>query len=227
MTKDTGSLIRRLAKNVEPVRPLAGPWVRTATWLALGSPYLLLVVFVMSPRADLVQKVADHRFLIEQVAALATGVAAAAAAFASVVPGYRRMLLALPLLPFAVWLGTLGRGCVQDWMQLGPNGLTVRPDWLCLPGIVMVGAVPAVAMAFMLRRGAPLTPRLSTALGGLAAAGLGNFGLRLFHPQDASVMVLVWQFGTVCALSALAAGAGRLVLNWPSIRQPRTPQTTA
>jgi len=51
-------------------------------------------------------------------------------------------------------------------------------------------------------------------LGGLAAAGLGNFGLRFFHQQDASVMVLVWQVGTVFLLTMLAGWAGRLILEW-------------
>jgi hypothetical protein len=51
----------------------------------------------------------------------------------------------------------------------------------------------------------------------LAAAGLGDFGLRLFHPQDANVMVLVWQVGTVFILTAIAAWAGHYLLNWRSI----------
>jgi hypothetical protein len=51
-------------------------------------------------------------------------------------------------------------------------------------------------------------------LGGLAAAGIGNFGLRFFHPQDASIMVLVWQMGTVFILTVLAGWAGRLLLDW-------------
>jgi hypothetical protein len=72
-------------------------------------------------------------------------------------------------------------------------------------------------MGVMLRRGAPLTPRATTALGGLAAAGLGDFGLRLFHPQDASLMVLVWQVGTVFTLTAMAAWAGHYLLNWRSM----------
>jgi hypothetical protein len=69
-------------------------------------------------------------------------------------------------------------------------------------------------MAVMLRRGAPLTPKITTALGGLAAAGLGNFGLRLFHPQDSSLMVLVWQMGSVLLLTLLCGMAGRLLLRW-------------
>ena len=144
-------------------------------------------------------------------------IAAAIAAFATVVPGHDRKLFALPLVPLAVWLGSLGRGCVQDWIQLGRPGLSLQPDWVCLPSIVLVGLVPAFAMAIMLRRGAPLTPYLTTALGGLAAAGLGNFGLRLFHPQDASVMVLFWQVGAVFMVTALAGWAGGYWLTWHAV----------
>ncbi len=214
---DTGKLIEHLAEADGPVRPLAHPWRRTAAWLAIAIPYVALVVFVVSPRSDLVAKISESQFLIEQAAALATGIAAAAAAFATVIPGYDRKVLLLPALPAAVWLASLGEGCVQEWIRFGPDGLSLELDWFCFPAIVLVGAIPAIAMAVMLRRGAPLTPHATTALGGLAAAGIGNFGLRLFHPQDASLMVLVWQLGAVCVLTAMAAWAGRHLLNWRSI----------
>jgi hypothetical protein len=213
----TDELIRRLADRSEPVRRLAAPWKRTAAWVALAIPYMALVIIVMSPRADFIAKASEARFVVEMLAALATGVSAAAAAFASTIPGLNRKYLLLPALPMALWLGSLGQGCVRDWMKFGPEGLSLQPDWFCFPAIVLVGAVPAVAMAIMLRRGAPLTPYATAALGGLAAAGLGNFGLRFFHAQDASLMVLVWQVGTVIILSALAGWAGRYLLNWRSI----------
>lgn len=217
MTMDTEKLIERLAEAVEPVRPLSRPWMRTAAWLLVAIPYVALVVLAASPRADLLAKASEWRYLVEQLAALATGIAAAAAAFATTIPGYDRRILFLPALPLAIWLGSLGEGCLQDWIQFGPDGLSLRPDWFCFPAIVLVGAVPATAIAVMLRRGAPLTPHITTALGGLAAAGLGNFGLRLFHSQDASLMVLVWQVGTVFILTAFAAWAGQYLLNWRSI----------
>jgi hypothetical protein len=171
----------------------------------------------MSPRSDLPSKVSDVRFMIEQVAALATGITAALAAFATVVPGHNRKLLLLPVLPLAFWLGSLGQGCIQDWSRLGPQGLSLQPDWFCFPAIMFTGSVPAFVIAAMLRRGAPLSPHVTTALGGLAAAGLGNFGLRLFHPQDASGMVLVWQFGAVLIVSAVAGWARGYWLNWRGI----------
>ena len=145
-----------------------------------------------------------------------TGIAAAVAAFTSVIPGMSRKLLLLPLFSLAVWVGTIGEGYVERWLWYGSNGLSLQPDWFCFPAIVLVGTVPAIAMAVMLRRGVPLAPSATAALGGLAAAGLGNFGLRFFHQQDASLMVLVWQVGTVMLLSVLAGSAGRYLLNWRS-----------
>src|SRR5215207_10179130 len=161
MTIDTEKLIQTLVETAQPVRPLPRPWVRTAIWLAIAIPYMALVVYAVSPRADLIAKMAEARYLIEQFAALATGIAAAAAAFATTIPGYSRKVFLLPLLPLAAWLGALGHGCVEAWIQFGPSGLSLRPDWLCFPAIVLVGAMPAIAMVVMLRRGAPLRPHVS------------------------------------------------------------------
>ena len=162
-------------------------------------------------------RLTDARFLVEQIAALLTGITAAAAALATTIPGFDRRIVLFPLLPLAVCLTSLGQGCLENWIELGPGGLSLQPDWICFPAIALVGAAPAIVMAVMLRRGAPLSPQLSAALGGLAAAGLGNFGVRFFHPQDASLMVLVWQFGAVVMLSAIAALLGRYLLSWRSL----------
>jgi hypothetical protein len=204
MTED---LIDRLAAEAAPVRPLPPPWRRVGRWFAVAAPAVAAVVVVMSPRPDLGAKLADGRYLLEQGAAVATAVLAAFAAFSAVVPGRSRRLALPALAPLAVWLGSLGQGCLA-------GGVALRPDWVCIPAIAMTGAVPAAAMAAMLRRGAPLLPRTTLALGALAAAALANAGLRLFHPEDASLMVLVWQLGTVALLTALGGGLGRRLLHW-------------
>lgn len=65
----------------------------------------------------------------------------------------------------------------------------------------------------MLRRGAPFHSRLTIILGTLAAGALANFGLRLLHASDAAtLMVLVWQFGSVALFTALAGLQGRRLL---------------
>lgn len=213
MATDTDELIERLTVRAEPVRPLASPWIRTILWLAMAIPYVSVIVLMMTPRDDLIAKVSDFRFVLEQAAALSTAIAAAAAAFASIVPGFSRRFLLIPLLPLAIWLASLGQGCLQTWLS-GGDLVRFTSDFICIPAIALVGTVPAVVMVLMLRKGAPLWPQTSAALGGLAAAGLGSFGLRLFHHQDASLMVLVWQTGTVFLLTILCGWAGRLFLNW-------------
>ena len=166
------------------------------------------------------------RVIGEEIFALTTGVLAAIAAFASVVPGYNRKVLFLPLVPLALWLGGLGQSGVRDWLQLSVHGFSIRSEWVCLPATIMAGAVPAAAMTVMLRRGAPLTPRLSTLLGGLAAAGLGNLGVCVTHHAYGNVLVLVWHAGIVVALTVIVGSAGRRVLNWQSlVKQTRRAAT--
>lgn len=217
MTQDTDDLIRNLAGQAAPVRLFPPPWRRTAAWLACSLLYVAAVVIILAPRADLASKIQDQRFVIEAVTALATAVLAALAAFSTVVPGYSRVALALLIVPLAAWLGSLGVGCVRDWIELGPAGMALATDWGCFPAILVSGGVPAVAMAIMLRRGAPLTPTLSMASGGLAAGALADFGMR-FHHHEAGVMSLVWHLAAVFLLLGVAARAGRRVLKWPTTR---------
>jgi hypothetical protein len=215
----TEELIQRLGDSSEPVRRLAKPWSRTVLWLLLALPYVALIVVLMTPRTDLGTKFFEWHFAIEQIASLVTCITAAATAFASTVPGFDRKYLAIPASPLAVWLISVCQGCLQAWMHFGTEGLALKPDWLCLAGIVLVGAIPAITMAVMLRRGAPLPPRLTAALGALAAAAIGSFGLRLFHfhNSNAGIMILVWQMGSVIFFSALASWMGSYLLNWRSL----------
>lgn len=211
---ETDLVAQRLAHRSGRSLRLRSPSKRTVIWLGLAVPYVALVVAIMTLREDIGAKLTDPHYLIEQMAALFTGIAAAFAAFASTVPGFDRRSLLLPTLPFGIWVSSLSVGCLQAWLVYGSDGLSIYVDWICFPSIILVGLVPAIAIAFMLRRGAPLTPHLTTALGGLATVGLGDFGLRLFHAQDASAMVLVWQMGSVFLLTAIAGGFGIFVLDW-------------
>jgi hypothetical protein len=215
---DTDRLIRTLAAGTEPVAPLRPPWVRTLAWTAAGAMYLLALVAAMSLRSDLDARLREPRFLVEQLAALLTGVTAAAAAFATVVPGHRRGIIGWTVASAALWIGTIGAGAYGEIGRAGVENLFVQADWGCVWTVLVGAAVPAGVMARMLRRGAPLTPHVTAALGGLAAAGLGNLGICLFHPHSSSLVMLVWHSGTVLALAALAATMGGRLLHWPARR---------
>lgn len=210
----TDALIRDLGRRARPIRRLPPPWRRVLLWLGPGLLYLAFVVLLMSPRGDLLERMTTPRFLLEELGALTTAVAAAGAAFGMTIPGRRWQPLLLVLVPLTLWIGSLGFGCVEDWVEFGPEGPILHPDWACFPAMALVGLVPGIMMVAMLRRGAPLYPHATVALGALAVAALGDFGLRLFHQDEGSLAVLVWQFGSVVAMSAIAAWAGRQVLRW-------------
>lgn len=212
---DTDALIERLAAEATPVRVVAPVWRRVALWLGLGVPPLVAIVAVHGFALHPATMLGDRVLMVEQVAALATAVAAAAAAFASTVPGLDRRWLWLPLLPLAVWLLALGKGCFDDWVQFGPEGLVIRPDFECFVPMLLMTAVPATAMLLMLRRGAPLAPRATVLLGALATAGIVAFGLRFFHAGDATISILVWHMGLAAAFVCGAGLAGPRLLGWP------------
>ena len=213
MTTNTNDLIRRLAANVAPVRALPQPRARAAAWLAVSVPYVAVVAIALSVRNDLSSRLTDPRFIAEAVTPLAIGIVATVAAFASVVPGYGRRWSMLTLVLLAVWLGNLGIGCVKDWIQFGSGGLLLKTDWSCFPAILLAGGAPMIVMAMMLRRGAPLTPVVTMALGGLASGGLADVAMRVHH-REAGVMVVAWHLAAVIVLTAVPSAAARRVLQW-------------
>lgn len=208
----TDELIRHLAADSVPTLSLPAPSCRMAAWLTISVPFVAFAVLAMSPRTDLFERLVETRFLIEQMAALGTAMIAAMAAFCATVRGLPAWRLFMPLAPLTLWLGALGQGCLAR----GPEQMlaTLAPDPLCFPMIAAIGAAPAAIMMWMLRRGAPLRPKVTMAYGALAATALADFGLRVFHAQDASLTVLVWQFGTVVILSGMAGLFGQHLLRW-------------
>jgi len=212
---ETDALIARLAQETRPLRPLANPVRRGFVWGVFALFFGALMVWAIGPRPDLPERLTDARFLLEQGAALATGLAAAVAALALTVPGAPPLLRVLPIAPGAVWIGTLSLGCLRDWWQFGAQGLRITPDPACFVYIALIGSLPALVLFGMVRRGAPLSPRWTLLLGALAAAGFGNFALRFFHMQDAALMVLVWQVGSVALLACVAGLCGRRLFAWP------------
>ena len=213
---DTGSLIRRLAEDAVPVKLLPHPAARAVQWLALSLAYVAAIVLAYRWSGGGVTLIYDGRFVFEEMATTVTAVTAAIAAFCCIVPGRDRRIALLPILPLAAWLASVGKGCISQWAQAGAAGLDLRVGWECLPASALIGVIPAVAMVAMLRRGAPLYPRSTIALGALAAAAMGNLGLRLFHAGDVTIMMLVWHLGTVALLLALAGWLGPRLLLWES-----------
>lgn len=199
----TDELIDVLAADLKPVRHLPPPIWRLIGWLTVSVPVLALMVAVMGMRPDIGVKLAEPNFLSQELASLATALIAGWAALVTCVPGEPGWKLWTPVAPLTLWIATLGHQCWDEWIRLGLSGMAFHSDLMCLPGIAMTGAVPALAIVLAIRRGARLPTPGAVWWGSLAAAALANVALRLFHPEDAALMVIVWQFGSVLLFMTL------------------------
>lgn len=210
----TDELIQRLGNDLAPVRPLAPPRTRAAVWLLCAATYVVAVAGVAWVRHGLEGVSAEPQYVAQQLALVAMGITAAAAAFASVVPGMNRRLLAVPLVPAAVVMLTLLTGCLRDLQQRGTLGFGVETDWPCVASIAVGGlALWGVALV-MLRRGAPLAARTTSTLAALAALGAVNVEACLTRPHLFSLTVVLWHGLTIAVLVAVLAHVGPRLFTW-------------
>jgi hypothetical protein len=210
----TEDLIVGLAREAGPVQRLRHPWLRATGWVAATTTYLAAVVLFMAAPGRLVAAFGDPRFSFEQLAAGLVGLTAGAAALATVVPGYGRRVWIAPIAAGVMWIAILAIGGVQDLLRYGTTGIPLHTDWPCVVAIVTTGALPALALVGMLRRGAPLAPRMTLVLAALSAAALANVIACIARPHDSSITVLLWHGTTVLGLCGVGGLLGTSVLKW-------------
>jgi hypothetical protein len=213
----TDDLIERLGREATVVTPLPAPGVRTAVWLVWGVIYLVAVAAMIFTAMSPGGAVLTPLYLLQQGAALVTGITAARAAFVSVVPGASNRARLLPAISGAVWVASLLWGGLLDVRTSGTLGISGQTDWPCVISMTIGGAVLGAPMLVMLRRGAPLTPRATAFLGGLAALSLANIEACLTRPHAFAMTVLLWHGVTVAIAAAVFVWIGRRCLRWPAL----------
>jgi len=205
----TDQLIDQLVHDLRPSPPLRPAWLRASRWLLGATAYLGLLALALTSSADVAANGTGWRFVAPQVAALAMAASAAVAAFASTVPGASGRPLMATAGAAVLWIATLSGGAVEELRSTGGAGLLAPGEWSCVALAVIGGALPALGMAAMLRRGALLSPVLTTALGAVSITSLANIAACVSHPHPSSAVILVWHGGFIVALAALAALASR------------------
>jgi hypothetical protein len=214
----TSDLIDSLVDSATPVRRLAPPLLRTCIWLALAAFILALLCVAHGVRPDLPMRLRQPIFVFSMVGALATAVLAAFASFKLNLPDSPRWWVLLPLPGFAMWVSTIGYGCLTDWISMNPNGIQLGEAARCFATLVMTSVPLSIAMAIMLRFAAPLRPTIVSAAAGLAIAAMTSFALSLLHNLDASIMILIWNLGIAALIAGMASALGRPLLAWVAAR---------
>jgi hypothetical protein len=212
---ETQKLIDALVAGATPVRRLRPPLVRALSWLALAGAILALLAIGHGVRSDLVEHLRQPIFVVSIAAALATGVLAAVAAFMVSLPDRSQLWLLLPVPTLVVWVGTIGYGCLTDWVSIGPGGVHLGETVRCFATLVLTSVPLAIALAVMLRHAALLRPVAATLAGALAVAAITSSALALMHDIDATAMILIWNLGTAAAIVALGALFGSRLFRAP------------
>lgn len=212
---DTAALIRQLAARARPVRPIAPPWLRTLAWLLFAAALIGVVVAAYGLRAGWPGLLATPAWGIEFAASIATGIAAAFAAFQISVPGRPRSWIWLPVPFLLAWLGGLGLGCLDDVARLGVDAFAFEGDVReCALAISLVSLPLALGMLLMVRHAGVVRPAASAWLAMLSAAALSSAGVGLFHAGESAWMVVVWHLGAVVALSLASLACSRPLFAW-------------
>lgn len=210
----TAGLIDFLMADAKPVRRLPPPAVRALCWLLLAALILILVAAGHGVRPDLMLKLRQPVFFAGIVAALLTGVLAALAAFIASVPGRTRRWLLLPAPAAAVWISTIGYGCLTDWVSVGPEGLSWGETARCFATLAITSIPLSLVMLIMLRYVARLSPTPVAMVGSLAVAAMTAVALSLFHPLDATAMILFWNLGVTALFLVFSGLYGKRLLAW-------------
>ena len=213
----TDELIDRLGRDVTVTRPLQTPGMRTAVWMVWALSYLILVAVMMFAVMSSAGVTPTPLYLVQQSAALVTGIMAARAALASVIPGANDRVWVVPAIGAATWAGALLWAGVLDLQASGTLGVTSQSDWPCVASMTVGGLLVGAPLAWMLRRGAPLTPNLTVGLAALAALSVANIEACLTRPHAFALTVLLWHGGTVAAIVTLCALMGHRWLRWPDM----------
>ena len=202
-TRPPEDLLRRVAGDLRPVRPLAAPSRRVLALLPFGLLLVAAIPEFWGWRDNLGGAAA---WGLSGLQALA-GLIIVGAALREAIPGRELSPLALTVTTTLALALFAGITLLTGW--LAPTtirpGVWVRFAWECL-GIAVVSAVPLLALVgWLAARALPTRPAVSGAIYGLGAGVLADAGTRLFCWVSTPSHVLVAHGGAILAMAAAGA----------------------
>ncbi len=213
---NTDDLIDELGRQATPASPLPAPSWRTAVWMLWSVVYMVVVAIVMLAGTSAAGITITPLYLLQQGAAVMTAITAARAALGSVIPGTAAGLWTRPAVSAGVWVALMLWNARLDARAAGTLGIASHTDWPCVASMMVGGIVLGGPLVWMLRRGAPLTPRPTAFLAGLAAVSMANIEACLLRPHAFASTVLLWHGVTAVVIACVFAALGRRWLRWPA-----------
>jgi hypothetical protein len=212
------ALVKRLSSEAWPARPLWPVGARLGLWMVIEAGVL---AWVMSHTTNhFTARLANPGYVIELVFFAGAAIISAALALRSAIPGRPLSMSEATIAGAVVLAGTIVLTIAQPMDASCPLGDFARSGLRCACETVMFGALPWLALWWMVRRGASMSGWLSGLLVGAGALLFSFAVMRIACPIDEPLHLLTWHLLPallVIALSALA-GAGWLRFR-PSTRR--------
>ncbi|MDN5005390.1 NrsF family protein [Bradyrhizobium sp. GCM10027634] len=209
---DTTDLIQILANAARPVRVLRPPLFRAGGWLLIALAIVILLAVEHGLRSDIADQLRNPSFVVGIMASFLTGALSALSCLMAGLPDRSRFWLLLPLPSLAVWMATLGYGCLTDWVSYEAGSLRMGAAVQCFATVLLVSLPLSISIFVMLRHAARLRPTLVMLVAGLAVAGMTSTAMSLLYRLDATVMNLIWNLGAAVLIAVIEAIVGRRVL---------------
>jgi hypothetical protein len=211
-------LIDGLASGLTPVRRLRPPLLRAAIWL--GVLALVGVAYYLQRNGRFGLMSTSPYLLPAFVAAIATAVLAAVAAFEISLPDRSDSWVWLPLPALVLWLALSGLGCLADLGQPAAWGDTWAEAEGCLRVIGGSAILLSPVLIWMLRRARPDRAVRVALLAGLASAAGAATVLLLIHPHNSTLLDLAVHAVCIAVVVGLNTLAGGFLFAGTQSREP-------
>jgi hypothetical protein len=215
---NTDRLIDLLCGNLEPVVHAQFGKKLFLAMLTGGAAALVLMLATVGPRADLVSTAHLGWTAVKLLFAVSVIGTATPLMLRSMRPGLEKEtptgIIFVPFLTAIVAaLAMLLFVTPQAWSEV-LRGATSMSPVRCLLCTILFAAVPFAALIWTLRHGAPPRLRLSGAIAGVVAGGLGAAAYAFACRSDTMPFIAVC-YGTAIALCAcIGAQLGPRLLRW-------------
>ena len=93
-------------------------------------------------------------------------------------------------------------------LAMGANGV------ICVANIMALSVIPLAAVIYALRWGAPMSPAVMGAVGGLLAGALGATVFATHCTDDSPLFVVIWYVLAIGLMSIIGLVIGRYALRW-------------
>jgi hypothetical protein len=215
---NTERLVELLSANLEPIGRVHFGRRLILAMLIGGTAAFALMSATVGPRADLDSTTHLVWTGVKLLFAISVIATAAPVLLKSMRPGLEKethpVLLYLPFFwAIAAALVMLFFVTPRTWTLMLRGATSVSPA-RCLGLIVFFGAIPFAVLVWMLRQGAPTRLKLSGAIAGVVAGGLGAAAYAFACTSDTIPFIAVYYGAAITICAFIGAHLGPRLLRW-------------